>query len=70
MMSNLTKVERRVRFVTGSLIWLMYLTGSITGGLSHVLAVLGAVFIATAVMNFCPYYLMYDLSIGKNPQVR
>lgn len=69
MLSNLSKVERRVRFVTGSLIWALYLTGSITGGLSHFLAVLGVIFIATAIMNYCPYYLIFELSTNKNQQV-
>ena len=69
MLSNLSKVERRVRFVAGSLIWLLYLSGSITGGPSHFLAVLGVIFIATAIMNYCPYYLIFELSTNKDPQV-
>ena len=68
MLSNLSKVERRVRFVIGGLIWALYLTGSISGGPSHFLAVLGVIFVATAVMNFCPYYLMFELSTGENQE--
>lgn len=68
MLSNLSKVERRVRFVIGSLIWALYVTGSITGGLSHFLAVIGVIFVATAVMNFCPYYLMFEISTGENQE--
>ena len=68
MFSNLSKVERRTRLVTGSIIWALYLTGSITGGLSHFLAVLGIIFIATAIMNFCPYYLIFELSTDNNQQ--
>ena len=68
MLSNLSKVERRVRFVIGSLIWALYVTGSITGGLSHFLAVIGVIFVATAVMNFCPYYLMFEISTGESQE--
>ena len=68
MPSNISTVERRTRFLVGFIIWALYLTGSITGGLSHVLAVLGIIFIATGVMNYCPYYLMFEISTNKDSQ--
>lgn len=68
MLSNMTKVERRTRFTVGIIIWALYLTGSIAGGLAHFLAVLGVIFIATAVMNYCPYYLLFELTSSKDTQ--
>lgn len=68
MVPNISKVERRFRFVIGCLIWGLYVTGSISGGLSHFLAVVGVIFIATAVMNYCPYYLMFEISTDKSQQ--
>ncbi|MDH5445202.1 MAG: DUF2892 domain-containing protein [Gammaproteobacteria bacterium] len=66
MLSNISKVERRSRFVIGSLIWVLYWFGFITGGAAHVLAVLAVIFIATAIMNFCPYYLIFQLFTDKD----
>ncbi len=66
MLPNISKAERRVRFVVGSLLWLLYVTGSISGGFSHFLAVLGVIYVTTAVMNYCPYYLMFEISTNKD----
>ena len=63
--SNMSKFERRMRFITGTVIWLLYLSGSITGGVSHFMAVIGVVLISTAIMNFCPYYLVFEFSSNK-----
>lgn len=69
MLTNISKFECRVRFITGSLIWVLYLTGSITGGVSHFLAVIGIILVSTSIMNFCPYYLICNFSTNKNSHV-
>ena len=69
MLTNISKSERRIRFITGSLIWILYLTDSITGGPAHVLAVIGVILLSTAVINFCPYYLACNFSTNKDRSV-
>lgn len=63
MLTNINKFECLVRFVTGSLIWVLYLTESMTGDISHFLAVIGVILISTSIMRFCPYYLVFDLEL-------
>ena len=65
MLTNISKFERRFRLIAGSLIWLFYLTGTMTGGPAHFLAVIGVILLSTGVMNFCPYYLACDYSSNK-----
>lgn len=69
MLTNISKFEQRVRFMTGSFIWVLYLTGSISGGISHLLAVIGVILVSTSIMNFCPYYLVCNFSTNKNNHI-
>ncbi len=66
MLTNISKFERAVRFITGSLIWILYLTDSMEGEPAHVLAAIGVLLLSTSVMNFCPYYLLCDFSGDDN----
>lgn len=66
MLTNINKFERSVRSVTGVLISILYLTGSITGGPAHFLAVIGVILITTAIINYCPLYLAGNISSNEN----
>ena len=66
MLNNISQFERRVRILTGCLIWVLYLTESMTGGFSHFLAVVGVILLATGIINCCPYYLAFEFSTNKS----
>lgn len=66
MLTNMSRLDRNVRFVIGVSIWALYLTEAMVGGVSHFLAVIGVIFISTSIMNFCPYYLVCNTSTNKN----
>lgn len=66
MEPNMSQSERRFRFTTGSLIWILYLNQVLQGDVAHIMAVVGVIFVATAVMNFCPYYLILGISSNDN----
>ncbi len=66
MKRNLSNVDRIVRVVVAALFAYLYFAGIVTGGLGIVLVVLGAVFVLTSVVSFCPIYAMLKLSTFKS----
>jgi len=66
MKRNLSNVDRIVRVVIAALFAYLYFAGIVTGGLGIVLVVLGAVFVLTSVVSFCPIYAMFKLSTFKS----
>ena len=66
MKRNLSNVDRIVRVVVAALFAYLYFAGIVTGVLGIVLVVLGAVFVLTSVVSFCPIYAMLKLSTFKN----
>jgi len=69
MLTNMSKFDRKVRFVTGAMIWVLYLTESMVGGFAHFLAVVGVIFLSTSIMNYCPYYLVCNTSTNKDSRI-
>ena len=65
MKQNLSNTDRIVRAVLAALFAYLYFSGIVTGTLGIVLVVLGAVFLLTAVLAFCPLYLPFNFSTKK-----
>ena len=65
MKPNLSTLDRVIRVVVAALFAYLYLGGIVTGALGIVLLVLGAVFVLTAVVGFCPLYAMFKFSTLK-----
>ena len=66
MKRNLSNIDRIVRVVLAALFAYLYFGGIVTGALGIVLLVVGAVFVLTAVVSFCPLYAMFKLSTFKS----
>lgn len=66
MKSNLSNLDRIARVVVAALFAYLYFAGIVTGALGIVLLALGAVFVLTAVVRFCPIYAMLKLSTLKS----
>ena len=66
MKRNMSNIDRSVRVVIAALFASLYFSGIVTGGLGIVLVVLGAVFVLTSVVSFCPIYAMFKLSTFKS----
>lgn len=60
MKSNLHGIDRMLRLVVGALLVALAVMGVI-GAWGYV----GAVFVLTAFMNFCPIYRMFNFSTKK-----
>ena len=65
MKRNLSNIDRIVRVIVAALFAYLYFAGVVTGTLGIVLVVLGAVFLLTSVVSFCPLYAMFKLSTFK-----
>jgi len=65
MKRNLSNVDRIARVVLAAIFAYLYFSGIVTGALGVVLLVLGAVFLLTAVIAFCPLYAPFKFSTYK-----
>ncbi len=65
MNRNMSDIDRIVRVVVAALFAYLYFSGAVTGALGIVLLVLGAVFLLTAVVAFCPLYAPFKFSTYK-----
>ena len=66
MKPNLSTLDRAVRVVVAALFAYLYFMGIVTGAFGVVLLVLGAVFVLTAIVGFCPLYAMFRFSTLKS----
>ena len=66
MKRNMSNVDRIVRVVVAALFAALYFGGIVTGTLGIVLLVLGAVFLLTAAIAFCPLYAPFKFSTFKS----
>ena len=65
MKRNMSNIDRIVRVIVAALFAYLYFAGIVPGTLGIVLVVLGAVFLFTSVVSFCPLYAMFKLSTFK-----
>lgn len=65
MKRNLSNIDRIVRVVLAALFAYLYFGGVVTGTFGVILLVLGAVFLFTAVVAFCPLYAPFKFSTYK-----
>jgi Protein of unknown function (DUF2892). len=65
MKRNLSDVDRIIRVVVSAAFVYLYFSGTVTGTVGVVLLVLGAVFLLTAAIAFCPLYAPFKISTHK-----
>lgn len=65
MKRNMSNTDRIVRVVIAALFAYLYFSGTVAGALGIVLVVLGAVFLLTSVIAFCPLYAPFKFSTYK-----
>ncbi len=54
--------DKAIRIIIAAIIALLYFTDVITGTLGIVLLVLGAIFVLTSFISFCPLYAPFGIS--------
>lgn len=62
MKKNLGNADRIIRVLLAIVFGVLYFTGTVTGTAGIVLLVLGAVFLLTSLISFCPLYAIVGLS--------
>ncbi len=66
MKRNMSNIDRIVRVVLAALFAYLYFGGIVTGAFGIVLVVLGAVFLLTSIVAFCPLYAPFKISTYKS----
>ena len=66
MKRNLSNTDRIVRVLIAALFAYLYFGGIVTGALGIILLVLGAVFLLTSIVAFCPLYAPFKFSTYKD----
>ena len=62
MTKNMGTADRIIRILLAIVFGVLYFTGKVEGTLGTVLLVLGAVFLATSAISFCPLYKLVGLN--------
>lgn len=62
MKKNMGNTDRIIRIIAAILFSVLYFTGTVTGTVGLVLVILGAVFLATSFISFCPLYTLVGVN--------
>ena len=66
MTRNMSNIDRITRVILSVVFAYVYFAGVVNGALAVILVVLGAVFLITAFLGFCPLYAPFKFSTIKN----
>jgi drug/metabolite transporter superfamily protein YnfA len=62
MKKNMGMLDRGIRVVIAAVFALLFATDVVTGTAGYVLMALGAVFLLTSLVSFCPLYTLVGLN--------
>lgn len=65
MKRNMSNTDRIVRVIVAALFAYLYFSGIVPGALGIVLVAVGAVFVLTSIVSFCPLYALFKLGTYK-----
>lgn len=65
MKKNMGSADRITRLVFAAIIAVLYFTNTVSGTLGIILLILGAVFVLTSFISFCPLYLPFGINTCK-----
>ncbi|MFQ5448703.1 MAG: DUF2892 domain-containing protein [Saprospiraceae bacterium] len=65
MKKNMGTTDRILRIFAAVVIAALYFTNTVTGTLGIVLLVIGAIFLLTSFVSFCPLYAPFGISTCK-----
>lgn len=70
MKPNMGTADKIIRILLAAVFAILYFTNVVTGTLGIVLLVLGAVFVLTSAISFCPLYAPFKISTRKKEEER
>lgn len=62
MKTNMASFDRIARILIALVFAALYFTGTVTGTTGVILLVLGAVFVLTSLISFCPLYTLFGIN--------
>ena len=62
MKKNMGSADRIIRFLLAAVFAYLYFAGIVTGTFGIILVVLGAIFVITSLVSFCPLYALVGLN--------
>ena len=62
MKKNMGSTDRIIRFLLSAVFAYLYFAGIVTGTFGIILVVLGAIFVITSLVSFCPLYALVGLN--------
>lgn len=62
MKKNMGSADRVIRIILAAIFAILYFTGTVPGTLGLVLVIVGAVFLLTSLVSFCPLYAIVGLN--------
>lgn len=65
MKTNMGNIDKVIRVLIAIAFSTLYFTGVVDGVLGYVLLALGAIFLLTSVISFCPLYALFKISTCK-----
>lgn len=65
MKRNMSDLDRIIRVIVAVIFAYLYFSGIVSGTLGIVLLVLGAIFLLTSLISFCPLYAPFKFSTYK-----
>ena len=69
MKQNMGNADRIIRILAAAVIAVLYFTHTITGTLGYVLLALGAIFLLTSFIGFCPLYTLLGIKTCERKRV-
>ena len=57
--------DKIIRIILAIVFAVLYFTGTVTGTVGMILLIVGGVFLATSLINFCPMYKLFGTSTCK-----
>ncbi len=58
-------IDKAIRLIAAIVIAILYYTTIVTGTIGLALVLLGAIFVLTSLISFCPLYLPFGISTCK-----
>jgi hypothetical protein len=68
MKSNMSSTDRIGRVIFAVLVVLLWVMEIITGTVATTLLIVGAVFVATSAIGFCPLYTLFGMNTKKSAE--
>lgn len=65
MKKNMGIIDKAIRLIAAIVIAILYYTTIVTGTIGLALVLLGAIFVLTSLISFCPLYLPFGISTCK-----